>query len=200
VTSAESHSPGLQPVTAIRSPLSLYAPRGAASPAEANKGAQGASTEMSVSGAKSVRCWRKLVALTPFQQGGRRSISIAPPSGGMRDQQPRRRTPYVTDLNAWSRSTLQASFFPTTMHGPYGPRPNIIGLSLRNSPHHGYCRTGTIPDGLPWRALPSHSHAAISNNTQDMTRVLVLKLWACIRLNIRKRLSRPGPPTSGSKS
>jgi len=43
---------------------------------------------MSVSGNKSVRCWSTFVALRPVRQGGRRSISIAPPWGGMRDRPP----------------------------------------------------------------------------------------------------------------
>lgn len=34
-------------------------------PAKANKGVQGGSTEMPASGTKSVRCWRKFVALRP---------------------------------------------------------------------------------------------------------------------------------------
>ncbi len=60
----------------------------AARAAATKKGVQGGSTEMPASGTKPFRCWRKFVALRPVQQGGRRSISIAPPTGGMRDRQP----------------------------------------------------------------------------------------------------------------
>lgn len=64
------------------------------------EGLQGGSIEMSCSGTNSVRCWRKR------STGGRRSTSIAPPSGAMRTDSPRRRA--LIDRSKLNRVILSA--------------------------------------------------------------------------------------------
>lgn len=65
------------------------------------KSVQNGSTEMPASGTKSDRCRRKTVALRPAQQGGRRSISNAPPSGGMRNGRPPAKGAVLFELRPW---------------------------------------------------------------------------------------------------
>lgn len=65
------------------------------------KSVQNGSTEMHASGTKSDRCRRKTVALRPAQQGGRRSISNAPPSGGMRNGRPPAKGAVLFELRPW---------------------------------------------------------------------------------------------------
>lgn len=71
---------------------------------------------MPASGTEPFRCWRKLVALRPVQKGGRRSISIAPPPGGMRDRQPPAKGAISRLMSPWRTLT---SFFAVGGEPPW---------------------------------------------------------------------------------